>query len=68
MMQSTKFMFVYHQSKKMNEKKLYQKYEPHLILLLDATYKTTKYTLPVYFLVVKRNVNYQVRINEFMFS
>ena len=33
---------------------LYQKYAPHL-MLLDATYKTTKYTLPLFFAVVKTN-------------
>ena len=30
------------------------------ICLLDATYKTTKYSLPLFFVVVKTNVNYQV--------
>jgi hypothetical protein len=29
-------------------------------LLLDATHKTTKYALPVFFLAVKSNVDYQV--------
>jgi hypothetical protein len=29
-------------------------------LLLDATHKTTKYALPVFFLAVKTNVDYQV--------
>ena len=28
--------------------------------LLDATYKTTRYALPLFFLVVKTNVDYQV--------
>lgn len=28
--------------------------------LLDATYKTTRYTLPLFFLVVHTNVDYQV--------
>ena len=28
--------------------------------LLDATYKTTRYNLPLFFLVVKTNVNYAV--------
>ena len=41
-------------------KRTYRKYAPYLILL-DATYRTTKYPLPLYFLVVKTNVNYQVR-------
>lgn len=30
------------------------------ITLLDATYKTTRYALPLFFLVVKTNVDYQV--------
>lgn len=30
------------------------------ICLLDATYKTCKYALPLFFLCVKTNVNYQV--------
>lgn len=53
---SSRLLFVY-QSKTMM--RLYRRYAPHLILL-DATYKTTKYALPLYFLVVKANVNYQV--------
>ena len=61
MVQSTKFMFVCQSN---TIKRLYQKYAPHLILL-DATYKTTKYALPLYFLVVKGNVNYHVCRNEF---
>jgi len=28
--------------------------------LLDATYKTTQYAVPLFFLVVKTNVDYQV--------
>ena len=28
--------------------------------LLDATYKTTRYALPLFFLVVKTNVDYQI--------
>ena len=30
------------------------------ICLLDATYKTTKYSLPLFFVVVKTNVDYQI--------
>ncbi|XP_065682326.1 uncharacterized protein LOC124811828 [Hydra vulgaris] len=30
------------------------------MFLLDATYKTTRYVLPVFFLVVKTNVDYQI--------
>ena len=51
-----KMLFVY-QSKDMQ--RLYQRYGKHLVLL-DATYKTTKYSLPLYFLIVQTNVNYQV--------
>ena len=51
-----KMMFVY-QSKKM--KHMYRRYAPSLICL-DATYKTTKYSLPLFFLVVRTNVNFQV--------
>ena len=40
-------------------KYLYQNYAPYL-MLLDATYKTTKYALPLFFAVVKTNVNFQV--------
>lgn len=28
--------------------------------MLDATYKTTKYALPLFFVPVKTNVNYQI--------
>ena len=28
--------------------------------MLDATYRTTRYSLPLFFLVVKTNVDYQV--------
>ena len=42
-------------------KTIYRKYAPYLILQ-DATYRrTTKNPLLLYFLVVKTNVNYQVR-------
>ena len=40
-------------------KELFHRYGNELVLL-DATYKTTKYTLPLFFLVVKTNVNFQV--------
>ena len=42
-----KMMFVY-QSKEM--KNMYERYGNHMILL-DATYKTTKYALPLFFVV-----------------
>ena len=51
-----KILFVY-QSVEMKE--ILYKYGNELVLL-DATYKTTKYTLPLFFLVVKTNVNFQV--------
>ncbi|XP_065664695.1 uncharacterized protein LOC136086329 [Hydra vulgaris] len=30
------------------------------IILLDATYRTTRYSLPLFFLIVKTNIDYQV--------
>ena len=53
----TKLLFIY-QSK--NMERLYRRYGCNL-LLMDATYKTTRYALPLFLLVVKTNVNYQVR-------
>ncbi|XP_054272917.1 uncharacterized protein LOC128993182 [Macrosteles quadrilineatus] len=38
---------------------LYRKYGGNTVML-DATYKTCKYAVPLYFLVVETNVNYQV--------
>ena len=49
-------MFV-HQTK--SQRILLGRYE-NSICLLDANYKTTKYWLPLFFVVVKTNVNYQV--------
>ena len=49
-------MFV-HQSKV--QRRLLGRYG-NSICLLDATYKTTKYSLPLFFVVVKTNINYQV--------
>ena len=40
-------------------KRLYQKYGKQMVLL-DATYRTCRYALPLFFLVVRTNVNYQV--------
>ena len=51
-----KMMFAY-QSKKM--KNLYERYGNHMILL-DATYRNIKYALPLLFVVVQTNVNFQV--------
>ena len=52
----SKMMFLY-QSNEMQS--LYRRYAPSL-LLLHATYRTTKHSLPFYFMVVQTNVNYQV--------
>ena len=51
-----KIMFVY-QSKEM--KNMCERYGSHMILL-DATYKSTKYALPLFFVVVQTNVNFRV--------
>jgi hypothetical protein len=51
-----KLCFVY-QSNEMC--RLYRKYAVHLILL-DATHKVCKYTIPLFLLVVQTNVNFQV--------
>ena len=42
-----------------NQRRLLQRYANELTLL-DATHKTTKYSLALFFLVAKTNVNYQV--------
>ena len=39
--------------------RLFQRYGGEM-LLLDATYKTTQHILPLFFLVVKTNVDYQI--------
>ena len=41
------------------QRRLLQRYGNELCLL-DATYRTTKYSLPLYFLVVKTNLEYKV--------
>ncbi|XP_065067607.1 uncharacterized protein LOC135693148 [Rhopilema esculentum] len=53
--QTQKFLFVY-QSKQ--QARLFARYGE--IVLLDATYKTMRYSLPLFFLCVRTNVNYQV--------
>ena len=50
------FLFV-HQSA--NQKLILEKHWNE-IYLLDATYKTTKYSIPLFFLAVKTNVDYQI--------
>ena len=52
-----KLLFVYQSP---NMQRLYRRYGSSLIML-DATYRTTKYALPLFFMVLKTNVNYQVR-------
>ena len=41
------------------QKYLLQLYGSELIII-DATYKTTQYSLPLFFLTVKTNLNYQL--------
>lgn len=54
--EANKLLFV-HQSKW--QRRLLQRYGNEMCLL-DATYKTTRYALPLFFLVVHTNVDYQV--------
>ena len=42
-----------------NQKRILEIYGNE-IYLLDATYKTTKYSIPLFFLAVKTNVDYQI--------
>ena len=57
--EENKMLFVYQNCKM---RRLYRRYGRNLILL-DATYKTTKYALPLYFMVVQTNINYQVIVH-----
>ena len=52
-----KLLFVY---QSLNMQRLYRRCASSLTML-DATYRTTKYALLYFFMVVKTNVNYQVR-------
>ena len=52
----SKLLYV-HQTK--SQQRLLSRYGDEL-MCLDATYKTTAYTLPLFFLAVKTNVDYQV--------
>ena len=54
----TKLCFVYQST---NMQRLYRKYGPHLVLL-DATHKVCKYSLPLFFLMVQTNVNIQIAV------
>ena len=49
-------LFVYQNS---SQRRLLNRYGNELALL-DATYRTTRYALPLFFLVVRTNVDYQV--------
>ena len=49
------FLFVYQSHYQQQLPKLYG-----MICLLDATYKSTKYALPLFFIIVKRNVDYKI--------
>ena len=55
-MHETRLLFVHHTK---FQKRMLKRYD-NSICLLDATYKTTWYSLPLFFVVVKTNVNYQV--------
>ena len=59
--ESKKFLFVHQEEWR---QKLILKYGSDLALL-DATYKTTKYAMPLFFLCVNTNVGYKV-VAEFM--
>ena len=52
----TKLLYV-HQTAQ--QRRLLERYGDDLVCL-DATYKTSQYSLPLFFLVVKTNVDYQV--------
>ena len=54
--QSEKFLFVYQSNW---QKDLLKRYGNE-ILLLDATYKTTRYALPLFFVTVPTNFDYQI--------
>ena len=53
---SNRLLFIYQSEW---QKKLLSRYGNELSML-DATYKTTRYSLPLFFLVVKTNTDYQV--------
>ena len=53
---SSKLLFAY---QSLDMKRLYRHYGGNLILL-DATYKTCKYSLPLFFLVIQANISHPV--------
>ena len=54
--ESASLLFVYQTGW---QKRLFARYGNELVLL-NATYRTTRYALPLFFSVVKTNINYQV--------
>lgn len=54
---TTQRLLFIHQSN--NQKRLLEKYSNE-ICFLGATYKATKYSIPLFFLALKSNVNYQI--------
>ena len=54
---STKGLLFVHQTK--DQRRLLERFGNE-ISMLDATYKTTRYSLPLFFVVVKTNVDYQI--------
>ena len=54
---SGKGLLFVHQTR--DQRRLLERYGNELSML-DATYKTTRYSLPLFFLVVKTNVDYQI--------
>ena len=56
---SNSLLFVYQSKWQMD---VIKRYDNELILL-DATYKTTRYALPLFFMVVKTNVDYQIVVS-----
>lgn len=54
---STKGLLFVHQTR--DQKRLLERYGNE-ICMLDATYKTTRYSLPLFFVVVTTNVDYQI--------
>ena len=57
---STKGLLFVHHSK--DQRRLLERYVRYgnEIFMLDATYKTTRYSLPLFFVVVKTNIDYQI--------
>lgn len=55
--EETQSLLFVHQTRQ--QQQLLQRYGND-VCLLDATYKTTRYSLPLFFLAVKTNVDYQI--------